>query len=465
MGLRICLDPRHLNKALKRPHHKIPTIEELMHHFAGAKLFSKLDAKAGYWSIHLDRDSQLLTTFESPYGRYCFLRLPFGLNVSQDIFQMKMDQILEQVDGAVGIADDVAVYAKSAEEHDKVLHKLIQIAKDNGLVFNSTKCKIKSKSISFFGMIFSEDGVSPHPEKINDLRNMPSPTCKKELQEFLGLFTYLSPFIPNLADKTYVLRDLLKKEAMFLWEEHHNQCFENLKTEISQNSTLTYFNTTEMVTLQTDASLKGLGAALMQNGKPIAYASKSLSDTEKRYACIERELLAIVFGVQRFHTYLYGRQFKVLTDHKPLVMILQKTLTSAPPRLQCMILKLQGYQMHIEYVPGKEMTLADTLSRLPSTKNKDTIELDVRVDLVRFSSDRLNDMRTETKNDPVLNQLLEVIITGWPDSIKDLPPTLRSYWSYRDELSVNDGIILKGARISVPENQQKTILDQLHYSH
>ena len=141
-SLRIFLDPRHLNTALRRPHHATPTIEEITHHFTGAKIFSKLDAKAGYWSIHLDTESQLLTTFQSPYGRYCFQQLPFGLSVSQGILQMKMDQILEQVDGAIEIADDVIVYAKSAE-HDKILHRHMQLAAENGLVFNSTKCIIK----------------------------------------------------------------------------------------------------------------------------------------------------------------------------------------------------------------------------------------------------------------------------------------------------------------------------------
>ena len=153
-----------------------------------------------------------------------------------------MDQILEQVDGAIGIADDVVVYPKS-EEHNKILHRLMQIAAENGLVFNSTKCKIKSKSIFFFGMIYSD------PEKLKDLQNIPYPTCKKELQEFLGLITYLSPFIPNLADKTHTLQGLLKKDAPFLWKEHHRECFEFLKTVISQDSTLTYFNTTELPVL------------------------------------------------------------------------------------------------------------------------------------------------------------------------------------------------------------------------
>ena len=229
----------------------------------------------------------------------------------------------------------------------------------------------------------------------------------------------------------------MKKDAPFCGRKTTTNVLSFSKL-ISQDSTLTYFNTTEIPVLQTDASLKGLGAALIQNKKPIAYASKSLTDAEKRYVCVERELLAIVFGVQRFHIYLYGHQFKVLTDHKPLVMI-QKPLTSAPPRL----IKLQGYQMQIEYIPGQEMTLADTLSHLHSTENTDTIDLDIRVDLVRFRSEHLNEIRKETKADPVLDQLQGIITAGWPDSIKDLPPVIRSYWPYRDELSVNDGIIMK----------------------
>ena len=172
-SLRICQDPRHLNTALKRPHHATPTVKEITHHFTGVKIFSKLDAKAGYWSIHFDTESQLLTTFQSSNGRYCFQRLPFGLNVTQDIFQMKMDQILEQVDGAIGIDEDVVVYAKS-EEHGKILHRLMQIAAENGLVFNFFKMQNQ------IGMLYSENGVSPDSEKLKDLQNMPYPTCKKE---------------------------------------------------------------------------------------------------------------------------------------------------------------------------------------------------------------------------------------------------------------------------------------------
>ena len=441
-GLRICLDPRHLNKALRRPHHRMPTVEEITHHLQGAKIFSKLDAKSGYWSVRLHPESQLLTTFQSPFGRYCYKRLPFGLSVSQDIFQLKMDQILDQVDGVIGIADDVAVYAKSEDEHDKIIQNLMEVAEKNGLVFNSDKCIIKKNKIKFFGTIYADDGIHPDPKKVSDLKSMPAPKSKKELQAFLGFITYMSPFIENLSSQSVNLRELLREDAVFLWEPHHQLCFNKLKESVSEASTLQYFDTKVMPVLQVDASLRGLGATLLQKDKPVAFASKALSDAESRYACIERELLAIVYGIQRFHTYLYGRHFKVITDHKPLEMIMQKPLVSAPPRLQRMLLKIQGYNFELEYRPGKELVIADALSRLPNEENCETVEVDMQVDLVKFHSERLYNIRISTQQDPVLNELKEVILLGWPEKQKDLPTSLRSYWSYRDELSVENGVIL-----------------------
>ena len=177
-SLRICLDPKFLNQALKRPHNNIPTLEELNHKFTGARYFSKLDAKCGYWGVQLHKDSQLPTTFQSPYGRYAFIGLPFGLSASQDIFQSRMDMILEQCDGAEGIADDVVVYGTTEDEHDKNLHQLMNVAMKNGLVFNSSKCLIKERSVGFFGLIYGID-------RIRDLQDIPPPRDKKELQQFL----------------------------------------------------------------------------------------------------------------------------------------------------------------------------------------------------------------------------------------------------------------------------------------
>ena len=468
-SLRICLDPRHLNQALKRPHYKTPTLEELNHKFARSQYFSKLDAKAGYWSVQLDEESQPLTTFQTPFGRYCYVRLPFGLSVSQDIFQQRMDMVLEQCEGAEGIADDVVVHGETEELHDKNLIQLMSVAEKNGLVFNSSKCEIKKDQVTFFGNTYSREGIRPDPKKIADMQNMPAPTNEKELQEFLGLMNFFSPFIPNLAERSYLLRDLLKKENVFLWEPHHQVAFETLKSMVSMDCSLQYFDVSKDTVLQTDASMKGIGAALMQehdgNLKPIAFASKALTSAETRYACIERELLAIVYGVQRFHTYLYGRRFLVMTDHKPLVMIVNKGIVCAPPRLQRLLLKLQGYDFEIRYQAGKDNTLADVLSRLPSDMDTKDVELDLRVDFIRFSDDRVKAIKEETANDPTLQGLKCTIVQGWPENIKDVPTPIRQYWSFRDELSVEDGVVMKGQRVVIPDSMKEDILEQLHYGH
>jgi len=469
-SLRVCLDPRRLNQNLKRCPHKIPTLEEITPAFAKAKYFSKLDAKAGYWSVHLDPESQELTTFRTPFGRYCFRRLPFGLNVSQDIFQQHMDQILEKVSGADGIADDVVVHGATEEEHDENLIHLMNTAKEEGLVFNSDKCIIKAEGIDFFGSLYTKDGVRPDLRKVEDIKQMPTPQDKEDLQRFLGMMTYLSPYIPKYSDKAAILRDLTKSDVPFVWHEDHQRAFEILKDSINPESALQYFDPNKPTALEVDASMKGLGACLSQDGKPIAFASKSLTNAEKNYSNIERETLAMVFGITRFHTYLFGKHFTVVTDHKPLVMIHSKPLTSAPPRLQRLLIKIQGYDFDIIYQEGKKMVLSDTLSRLPNPQKNEEIPLDlhvdcVRIELIHHGADKHEELRTNTLADPVLVKLSTIIHTGWPAHLKDLPEELRPYWSFRDQLGIMDGIIFKGRQVIIPPSLREDILKQLHEGH
>jgi len=174
--LRICLDPKDLNQAIMRNHHKTPTVEEITHKFNRATIFSKLDAKNGYWSVHLDEESQLLTTFNSPFERYCFTRMPFGLVMSQDVFQQRMDMILEQCPGTVGIADDIVVYGIDQATHDCHLTNLMQVARKTGLVFNSSKCDINASHITFYGMRYDTNGVHPYPAKVNAIQHAARPT-------------------------------------------------------------------------------------------------------------------------------------------------------------------------------------------------------------------------------------------------------------------------------------------------
>ena len=476
--LRLCLDPKKLNSSLKRCPHKIPNLEEIQHKLANAKHFSKLDAKAGYWAVHLDTPSQNLTTFRSPHGRYCFTRLPFGIAVSQDIFQQRMDEILEKCKGTMNIMDDIVVFGKTQREHDENLITLFNTARKNGLVFNSNKCDLNKQSVSFFGVMFTDHGIKPDPAKIQALRELPTPHNVEDLRKFLGLLTYLSPFIPKLADKAAPLRALTHQSVQFIWEPVHQETFDNLKKIITEEDTLSYYQPELPVELHVDASMKGLGAALVQNGRPIAFASKTLDRTQASYANIEREMLAVVFGISRFHHYLYGRRFIVVSDHSPLEMIWKKPIARAPPRLQRMLLKVQGYDFDIQHRPGSEMILADTLSRLPGV-DASVVDLDLRVDgisiaddidatavdMIHFSPQKASELRTHTLADPDLYTLQNIIITGWPNRQNDLPRNVRQYWSYRDELGVEDGILYKGSQVLVPVAMRDEILRRLHQAH
>ena len=280
-NLCVCLDPSDLNKALSRGQHHIPTVEELTYKFAGAKILSKLDAKAGYWSVQLDPSSQLLTTFNTSFGRFCYKRLPFGLKTSQDVFQQAIDQILDGLQGVTSIADNTVVFGADEEDHDKNLHHLMKRAEEKGLVFNPEKCKIKEENINIFGNIYSKHGVRPHPSKVQAICDLAVPQDKTKLHTFLGMVTYLSAFLPNLSSHTAPLRKLLQKDCEFQWHHEQQKAFDN-KSLIREAMTLSYFDPNKPTVLQVDASQEALGAVLTQEGKPVAFASKSLTDTQKR---------------------------------------------------------------------------------------------------------------------------------------------------------------------------------------
>ena len=330
-SLSICLDPRDLNKAIIWEHYKAPTLDEITHKLSGATVFSKLDVKDGFWSIHVDTPSSFLTTFNTHKGHYRFLHMPFGLKMSQDIFQMQMDQITDRLPGIIAIHDDICVYGKDTTEHDNNLLKLMQTAQDHGLVFNSNKCSIHQPQISFYGAIFTAQGMKLDPVKVQALQDLPAPQNPKQLQSFLGLVYYLQPFIPSLASKTTFL---CEQVTNWDWNPSTNQSFHHLKSHICNTllkTTLSYYDHTQPLDLQTDASEYGLGSALLQNNRPIAFASKTLTNIETRYANIERECLSVCYGLEKFHTYIYGKHVIVQNDHKPLEMIQRKPIHAAPP--------------------------------------------------------------------------------------------------------------------------------------
>ena len=252
------------------------------------------------------------------------------------------------------------------------------------------------------------------------------------------------------------------------------------RRQVGSESCLSYYHPQKETVLEVDVSQKGLGACLLQDNKPVAFASKTLTPTQSAYSNIERETLAIVNGVTKFHTYLFGKPFVIITDHKPLLMIHSKPLKSAPPRLQRLLVKIQGYDFQLVYRPGNQVIIADVLSRLPNPEKNDEIPLDVTVDdimlevddenacsidLINFSINKRMQLREMSTADHTLCALQRVVYSGWPDTINVLPKDLRPYWSYRDEIGISDGVIFKGKQVIIPDAMRSDILHQLHEAH
>ena len=332
--VRPCRDVRDLNKAIIHENYKPQTVEEIAHQLAGAVVFTKADALKAFLQVHLSEASSKLLVINTHMGRYRFKRMPFGAKMSQDVFQMKMDLIMEKCPGVISIHDDIVIYGTSQEDHDANLLNLMNVAQLEGLVLNSKKLELKRPRVSFFGAEYSVDGMHPCPKKIQGITEMTPPGDKQQLASFIGMVTYMGNFVPHLSHHTEPLRAMLKQVALFNWDQVANDSFQWIKHLIAKTASqpLKYYDRTKPVTVQADASQRGLGTCLIQDGQPIAFASKSLTDTETQYANIERELLAIVFACQRFNTYVLGRPFTVESNHKPLEMIHLKSLASAPPK-------------------------------------------------------------------------------------------------------------------------------------
>ena len=380
-----------------------------------------------------------------------------------------MTEMFEDIDGVEVVVDDILVWGTNETEHDSRLIKVLDRARLRNLKLNKTKCQFKKQEITYLGLVLTKDGLKPDPRKTQAIIDMTPPTSREALQRFLGMITYLSKFIPNLSQTAAPLRALLEKDTEWQWHQEHLQSFSTLKHLASSAPALAYFNPSHPVKLSVDASSKGLGAVLLQNDHPIAYASRALTDTQQRYAQIEKEMLAVVFGCTKFHDYIYGMpDVEVESDHKPLEAILRKPLHQAPLRLQKMIMTTQKYSLNVTYRPGKQLVLADTLSRayLPECGGSLEEKFDINtLQTLPISDTKLHQLTEETKRDSHLQQLASVITTGLPETKQDVPANCLPYWNYRDELSVCNDLIFKGEKIVIPKRMQREMLDIIHSSH
>ena len=327
--LRICLDLTKLNTVTKREFYQLESVNETLAKLGNeCKVMSKLDANSGYWQLPLDEESQLKATFITPYGRYCPTRAPFGLTSLPEIFNRRIDNIIEGLPGVAKSMDDFLVYATDTAEHDRRLTTFLDRLEENGVTLNVDKCEFSKLQVDFLGHKISADGVLPIREKVDALMKFPTPVNITELRRFLGMAQQMSKFSPTLALEAEPIRDLLSTKNEWLWTPVHQQAFEAIKNTLVSPPLLAHYDIVKPTKIRTDASkLKGISVILYQKHgeqwKPVDCASRFLRPAEKNYHPIELEMLATTWGCEKMSVYLQGLpHFIIQTDHKPLVPIL-----------------------------------------------------------------------------------------------------------------------------------------------
>ncbi len=399
--------------------------------------------------------------------------MPFGIRCAQDLFQRLVDETYEGLAGVTGIADDIIVHGSTVSEHIENLDAMLQRSRERGIKLNPDKCIFCATELPFFGNVLTAEGLKPDPAKVKAIKEMAAPKNREELETILGMITYLAKFAPNLSEATAPMRDLLKQKNEFLWDAPQEAAFQHTKDLITREPgpVLAYFDEKKEVVLEVDASQHGLGACLFQEGRPVAYASKSLTPTEQHYAQIEKEMYAIAYGCERFHQYLYGRPVTVHSDHKPIESIMKKPLCAAPARVQRMMLKLQKYDVAVVHRRGKEIPLADTLSRKflhnidSSIGDCADIMVHTIIENLPISDVRLKELQDTLMKDSQMQALRATILSGWPDTRKECPAHIQEYWNHRDELSTTHNLIFRGDRLIIPKALRSNMLQQIHHGH
>ena len=496
--LRLCVDLRGLNKYVLRPHHptRAPrdTIADIP---ADTHWFSTFDASCGYFQVPLHEDSQPLTTFITPWGRYKHLRTTMGLSSAGDEYNRRGDQALEGLENTRKLVDDVLVHdtSKDIQDHERRVRHFLDRCREAGITLNPSKFTFGAPEVKFAGYIVGREGIKADPEKIEALTKFPKPQNISDVRSFLGLVEQLAGYSKEVSGAMAPLRPLLSPKNAFIWTSDHDRAFQATKAALASPPVLQPFDPKWETTLHTDASrLKGLGFVLMQKNPKeqrwhlVECGSRFISPTESRYAMVELELLAVVWAVQKLRLYLLGLpHFKVVTDHKPLVGILDKQSLDAVDngRLKRLKIKLAPYTFTTEWRKGSSHQMADSLSRAPVTQptaeeTKEAEELLTAVSAIcaihaledpeetgkkpppHLADPVLQKLRKAGEDDPTYLELLNAVKDGAWNNTRD---EVKAFRKHADTLSVDDGLVLLGHRVVVPRGHRREVLLRLHASH
>ena len=483
--IRLCVDMRCANKAIERTRYPTPTIDEILIKTRGSNIFTKLDLNSAFHQLELSPESRAITTFQTETRIKRFTRLIFGVNSAQEELQHALSDVLRDIDGAINIADDILIYAKSDQLHDEILLRVLTRFQEKGLTLNFNKCIFGQESLNYYGYIFSSQGIKPNPLKLQEIRNTPVPENTKALQSFLGLMNYFKRFIPNYSTLTYPLRQLLRKDNEWNWSPECVDTFTKLKTILTSESCIGYFDENNDTIVYADASPFGVSSILLQkqpgtqDAKIISYSSRALSPAEQKYSQIERECLAIVYACEHNRLYVYGRHFTIYNDHKPIVNTLNNPKSKVPLRIERLTLRLQGYNFDLKHVKGED-NIADYPSRHPYNTHPDQSNVESYIKFVGSlacpNAISLDEIKRETLKDDVLQQVAHLSrtntwykldeITKYPELQKHYA-TLNSYRRVAKEITVStdNDILLKDNRIILPEVYQKIAIKLAHSGH
>ena len=465
-----------VNREAKTDAYLLPRINDLFANLSGGKVFSNLDLVSAYQQIELDEDSKQYTTINTSRGLFQYNRLPFGISTAPSIFQRIMENVLRDLPGVTVYLDDILISGSDMDNHFRNLEGVLQRLQEAGLTLKEDKCAFALPSVEYLGHTIDGSGLHPSPRKVKAIQEAPEPKNLTELRSFIGLLNYYTNFIPNLSCFLFPFYRLMQKGVRWTWTTEHKQLFNRAKNLLQSSALLTHFDPNKQLIVAADASPIGVGGVLshiMEDGseQPIAFVSRSLSPAERKYSQIDKEGLAIVFAVKKFHPYLHGRTFNIYSDHQPLKHLFDETRqvpTLASARIQRWALLLAAYNYTIRYRPGKAMANADALSRLPLPETIDHapepgehIALINHLDQILITSLHIKQW---TDSDPVLSRVRRFTQYGWTDCQED-EPQLSPYQNRQSELSVLNGCVLLGARVVIPPQGQEIILKQLHEGH
>jgi len=459
-GVRLCVDMRQANEAIIRERHPIPTVDEVLEELNQSTVFSKLDLRLGFHQLQLHEESRPITTFITHVGLFRYARLLFGVNSAPELYQHIIKQVLQDCPGTANIADDIVVHGKDTVEHDERLARVFQRLTEVGLTLNKEKCQLQMNRLEFMGHLLTDRGVGPTEARVEAVLKAREPTSVSEVRSFLGLVNFSAKFIPNMATVAEPLRKLCRQNVRFEWEQEQREAFSELKSRLANAETLAYFDKTAPTEVIADAGPIGLGAVLVQwqndERRVVYYASRSLSEVERRYSQTEKEALALVWACERFHVFLGGIEFSLVTDHKPLEVIYGKR-SKPSARIERWVLRLQQYNFKVVYRRGRD-NIADALSRL--TPQQNIVSKNIAEDYVRFVSEqaaplavRIQEIEKESDKDPDLEEIRQAVKSG------DWSKCSASVRAVRDEITVVGRVVLRGTRIVMPKAlQQKTIM-------